>query len=104
MSEMQMFEVFAVASQRESVYREENRTAQLWRSEGPLGPWNLGSRLSVQIKGPHTTVLIARRQVREALLIKMNEFLPKYFSLLPGFLLSSVKLARLRAWFECGVQ
>ena len=99
-----MFEVFAVASQRESVYREESWTVQLWRREGSLSPWNLRLRLSVQIKGPHTTVLIARMQVREVLLIKMNEFLPKYFSLLSGFLLSSLKLARLRAWFECSVQ
>lgn len=99
-----MFEVFAVASQRESVYREESWTVQLWRREGSLSPWILRLWLPVQIKGPHTTVLIARRQVREVLLIKMNEFLPKYFSLLSGFLLSSLKLAHLRAWFECSVQ
>ena len=99
-----MFEVFAVARQRESVYRGESWTVQLWRREGSLSPWNLRPQLSDQIKGPHTTVLIARRQVRKVLLIKMNEFLPKYFSLLSEFLLSSLKLARLKAWFECSVQ
>lgn len=36
MSEMQMFEVFAVASQRESIYREDSWNVELRRKEGSL--------------------------------------------------------------------
>ena len=98
-----MFEVFAVASQRICLQRGEPDCAVM-EERGPPEPLEPKIAVVGSNKGPHTAVLIARRQVREVLLIKMNEFLPKYVSLLPGFLLSSVKLARLRAWFECGVQ
>lgn len=57
-----MFKVFAVASQRESIYRKESWTVKFWRREGSLSP-PYPRLLSVQIIGPHTTVLIARRQV-----------------------------------------
>lgn len=60
---MQMFEVFAVASQRESIYGEDSRNVELGGKEGSLSLLNLRLLLSVQIIGPHTSVLIARRQV-----------------------------------------
>lgn len=41
---------------------------------------------------------------QEVLLIRINGFLPKIFSLLSGFLLSILKLAYLRARVGCCVQ
>ena len=84
MSEMQMFEVFAVASQRICLQRGEPDCAVM-EERGPPEPLEPKIAVVGSNKGPHTTVLIARRQVREVLLIKMNDFYPNMSAYCQGF-------------------